>query len=167
MPHTLIPASEEELDDLLSRPTATDREAMTALDGDIMILGAGGKMGPSLARPARRAADESGARKRIVAVARFSNPALAAVLEDCGVEVIQTDLLATGALAQLPSIPNIVIYSSPKIRHLRPAECYLGNECVPASAGGGAIREVPDRNVFYRQCVPAHGAPHWRQHRTG
>src|ERR1039457_1252725 len=69
--------SEQELDDLLSEPSDADRAAMRAIEGGLLILGAGGKMGPSLARRARRAAHQAGmpagTSKRIVAGARFSD----------------------------------------------------------------------------------------------
>ena len=65
--------TDAELEEFLSRPSDADAAAMAQLDGDLLILGAGGKMGPSLARRARRAAEKAGVRKRIVAVARFSD----------------------------------------------------------------------------------------------
>ena len=69
-----------ELEERLSRPEEADAAAMAAMGGDLLILGVGGKMGPSLARSARRAADTAGTRQRIITVARFSNPALPAEL---------------------------------------------------------------------------------------
>jgi hypothetical protein len=69
-----------DLEERLSRPDDADASAMAALDGDLLILGVGGKMGPSLARLARRAAEKAGTGKRIVAVARFSNSKLSAEL---------------------------------------------------------------------------------------
>ena len=66
--------SEAELEDVLSAPNQHDIEAMRRIPGDLILLGAGGKMGPSLARRARRAADAAGARKSISAVSRFSSP---------------------------------------------------------------------------------------------
>ena len=78
-------ATVRELDEQLSRPTEADADAMATLDGDLLILGVGGKMGPSLARLARRAADLRGTRLRIIAVARFSNPTLPAELAAHGV----------------------------------------------------------------------------------
>lgn len=106
--------TEAELEDRLSAPSEADVAAMRALDGDIMVLGAGGKMGPSLVRLAQRACREGSIRKRIVAVSRFSNGNLAAKLEDEGVEVIGCDLLEPGALAGLPNIPNIVFMAARK-----------------------------------------------------
>ncbi|HLB54568.1 MAG TPA: hypothetical protein VJK71_05630, partial [Gemmatimonadales bacterium] len=63
---------EPSLDDALSRPTPAVTEALGALQGDLLILGAGGKMGPSLGRLARRGSDAAGKRRRVIAVARYS-----------------------------------------------------------------------------------------------
>ena len=87
---------------------------MAALDGDLIILGAGGKMGPSLARLARRAVDKAGASKRIIAVARFTNERLAGELEAEGIETITADLLEPGSLARLPDVPNVVFMAARK-----------------------------------------------------
>ncbi|HET9305021.1 MAG TPA: NAD-dependent epimerase/dehydratase family protein [Candidatus Sulfotelmatobacter sp.] len=104
----------EELEDHLSRPTEADAAAMSALNGDLLILGAGGKMGPSLARLARRAAALAGAHIRIVAVARFSNASLPAHLAAQGIETISCDLLEPGALSRLPEIPNVIFMAARK-----------------------------------------------------
>jgi hypothetical protein len=64
--------SEEKLEERLSRPSEADIEAMRALDGDLLILGVSGKMGPSLARLAKRASDAAGAKRRIIGVSRFA-----------------------------------------------------------------------------------------------
>src|SRR6266571_5886777 len=103
-----------ELEERLSRPGDADASAMTALNGDLLILGVGGKMGPSLARLARRAADLAGTRQRIVAVARFSNASLPAELEAQGIEIIPCDLLEPGALNNLPDIPNVIFMAARK-----------------------------------------------------
>lgn len=104
----------EELEEQLSRPVASDAVAMAALKGDLLILGVGGKMGPSLARLARRAADRAGSGQRIVAVARFSNPSLPAELEALEIETISCDLLEPGALQKLPEIPNVIFMAARK-----------------------------------------------------
>ncbi len=103
-----------ELEDWLSRPNEADAAAMAGLDGDLLILGVGGKMGPSLARLARRAADKAGTGKRIVAVARFSNSNLPAELQAEGIETITSDLLEPGTLGRLPEIPNAVFMAARK-----------------------------------------------------
>src|SRR5882724_10965006 len=100
--------TEWELEERLSRPDDATTSAMATLDGDLLILGAGGKMGPSLARLARRAADRAGIQKRIIAVARFASNKLPSELEAEGVETIACDLLEPGKLAQLPDVPNII-----------------------------------------------------------
>jgi nucleoside-diphosphate-sugar epimerase len=106
--------SEAELEELLSRPSDPDVAAMAALDGDILILGAGGKMGPSLARLARRAADAAGVRKRVIAVARFSDARVADWMQASGIETIACDLLEPGALDRLPDAPNVVFMAARK-----------------------------------------------------
>ena len=104
----------EELEEHLSGPTEADAAAMSALKGDLLILGAGGKMGPSLCRLARRAARLTGTHLRIVAVARFSNPSLPAELAAQGIETISCDLLEPGALSRLPEIPNVIFMAARK-----------------------------------------------------
>jgi dTDP-4-dehydrorhamnose reductase len=104
----------EELEERLSRPTEADAAAISALNGDLLILGVGGKMGPSLSRLARRAADLAGAHLRIVAVARFSNASLPAELAAQGIETISCDLLEPGALSHLPKIPNVIFMAARK-----------------------------------------------------
>ena len=106
--------TESELEELLSRPDEKTAEAMAALDGDLLILGAGGKMGPSLARLARRACHRAGIQKRIIAVARFTNPKLPADLANDGIETITCDLLARDALTLLPDAPNVVFMAARK-----------------------------------------------------
>ncbi len=101
--------NEAELEERLSRPSEEDIEALAALGGDLLILGAGGKMGPSLAKLARRASN-----KRVIAVARFSDASIASDLRASGIETISSDLLEPGALAQLPDAPNVVFMAARK-----------------------------------------------------
>jgi nucleoside-diphosphate-sugar epimerase len=106
--------TESQLDEFLSRPDEETAVAMAAIEGDLILLGAGGKMGPSLARLARRACDRAGLKKRVIAVARFSNPKLPAELAAQGVEPISCDLLDRGVLATLPDVPNVVFMAARK-----------------------------------------------------
>ncbi len=110
----MIPRTEAELEELLSRPNARDVTFLRQLEGDLLILGVGGKMGPSLARRARRAADEAGISKRILAVARFSKSGLREQLEGAGLETIAADLLEEDQLAALPDVPNVIFMAARK-----------------------------------------------------
>lgn len=110
----MIIESEEQLEDLLSQPSGADRQAVGALEGDLLILGAGGKMGPTLARRARRAADEAGVGLRVIAVARFSDPSVRQKLERWGVETLAADLLQEHRLAELPDAPNVIFMAARK-----------------------------------------------------
>jgi len=102
------------LDDLLSEPSAAAVDAIRAAGGDILVLGAGGKMGPTLARMARRAMDAAGLRFRTIAVARFSSSQLRHTLEAQGVETIPCDLLDEKAVAALPDAPNVIFMAGRK-----------------------------------------------------
>lgn len=106
--------SEEELEELLSRPDDADLAAVRALEGDLMILGVGGKMGPSLARLAQRACAGSPSQKRVIAVSRFSDRSLESKLKAQGIETIQCDLLEAKELAPLPDVPNIIFMAARK-----------------------------------------------------
>jgi nucleoside-diphosphate-sugar epimerase len=107
-------ADTEQLDDLLSEPSEAVIESLGRLHGDLIILGVGGKMGPTLAWMARRGSDRAGVRRRIIGVARFSNPALRARLEHWGIDTIQCDLLDTGQVSRLPEVQNVVYMTGMK-----------------------------------------------------
>jgi len=94
-----------ELEELMSRPSEADRVAMKALGGDMLILGVGGKMGPTLAMRARRAAPPE---MKIIAAARFSEAGLKEQLEAAGIECHKADLLDPAQLAALPDCPNVL-----------------------------------------------------------
>jgi hypothetical protein len=104
----------EELEERLSRPRAADVSAMADLDGDLLILGAGGKMGPSLAALARRAADQAKVPKRIIAVSRFADNSVRRQLSSQNVEIIACDLLEPGELAKLPDVTNVIFMAARK-----------------------------------------------------
>lgn len=106
--------SEESLDDLLTEPTDEVVRALAALDGDLLILGVGGKIGPTLARLARRAFDAGDIRRRVIGVSRFSSPEAGGYLRAHGVETVSADLLEPGALARLPDAPNLVFMAGRK-----------------------------------------------------
>ena len=98
----------------MSRPTPEVVEAMGKIAGDLLILGVGGKMGPTLAKLAKRAIDESGSSKRVIGVSRFSTPDLQADLNQAGIETIPCDLLNETELQGLPEVPNVIFMAGRK-----------------------------------------------------
>jgi len=94
----------------MTRPSGALADALARAPGDILILGVGGKMGPTLARMAKRAAPD----RRVVGVARFSEKGLREKLERQGVECIACDLLDRAALEKLPRLPNLVFMAGHK-----------------------------------------------------
>jgi nucleoside-diphosphate-sugar epimerase len=126
------PTTESDLDELLSRPTAGDVEAMTRVDGDILVLGAGGKMGPSLVQLARRASDEAGVRRRIIAVSRFATSAPSDKLRSEGIDVVSADLLSPSAVTSLPDVPNVIFMVGQKFGTSEdPASTWATNVFLP------------------------------------
>jgi nucleoside-diphosphate-sugar epimerase len=105
---------ESQLEELLSQPTEALVRTMETLAGDIVVLGVAGKMGPTLARMAKRASDAAGAKRRVIGVSRFSSAVLQRRLEDQGIETIRCDLLDRDALASLPDAKNVVYMAGMK-----------------------------------------------------
>jgi nucleoside-diphosphate-sugar epimerase len=95
------------LEAALSEPTPRVVETLAGLPGDIVFLGAAGKMGPTLARMARRASDAAGAPRRVVAVSRFTGGG-EEVFTAHGIETVRCDLLNEGEVAKLPDAANVV-----------------------------------------------------------
>ncbi|HEX2597306.1 MAG TPA: NAD-dependent epimerase/dehydratase family protein [Terriglobales bacterium] len=103
-----------ELEDVLSEPTPGVIETLRSLEGDIIVLGVGGKMGPTLARMARRASDLGNVERRIIGVSRFSSSKLEAQLQSWGIETLRCDMLDRRQLANLPDALNIVYMAGMK-----------------------------------------------------
>ncbi len=103
-----------DLEDRLSAPTSGALDTLEAIEGDVLVLGAGGKMGPTLARMARRACDRLGQARRIIAVSRFSQAAAANALRQEGVEVVACDLADPAAVGRLPDAPNVIFMAGQK-----------------------------------------------------
>ena len=99
-----------QLEDEMSRPSEALVQALGRAPGDILVLGVGGKMGPTLARMAKRA-DPA---RRVIGVARFSQPGVRHELEREGVDCLEADLLSREALADLPDAPNVVFMAGRK-----------------------------------------------------
>ncbi|WP_328992662.1 NAD-dependent epimerase/dehydratase family protein [Kribbella sp. NBC_01245] len=103
-----------ELYDALSAPTPEVIESLSWLDGDLMLLGVGGKLGPELALMARRALDKAGKNSRVVGVARNLDPATASRLAEGGVDLAKADLMDDAALRALPDAGNVVYLAGRK-----------------------------------------------------
>jgi nucleoside-diphosphate-sugar epimerase len=165
------------LEEVMTTPSAALSMELRALPGDLIVLGVGGKIGPTLARLARRAAPE----KRIVGVARFSEPGLREELTAAGIECIAADLLDRAAIAALPKLPNVVFMAGRKFgssghedltwamnAHVPAlvAEAFAGSRIVTFSTGcvypyvdvrhGGATERTPatpPAGAYANSCV--------------
>jgi nucleoside-diphosphate-sugar epimerase len=180
----------EALEERLSRPDADVIADLARLDGDIMVLGATGKMGPTLVRMARRALPD----RRIYAVARFSDPSLAARFEQQGIEPVRADLLDESALARLPAARNVVLMTGYKFGASdAPARTWAVNTLLPARvaerladrrlvafstgcvypfvpiASGGATEDFPltPLGEYANSCVGRERAVEWEVSRNG
>jgi nucleoside-diphosphate-sugar epimerase len=173
--------SEAELEDCLSAPTESDKQALRDLEGDLLILGVAGKMGPSLARRARRAANEAGVSKRIIGVSRFTDAAARRALEASGIETIAADLLDPSLIDALPDAGNVIFMAGRKFGSAGAERLtWATNACLPTWVcaryrqskivafssgnvypfvpvnGGGATEETPPEPVGeYAQSVLA------------
>lgn len=127
-----LPCPLENCDDFLSRPTPGAIEALSRLEGDIMIIGAGGKMGPTLALMAAKALRELGTGRRVYAVSRFSQTSARELLEQGGVTTIPCDLLDREAVRQLPDCANILFLAGQKFGTSEgPERTWAMNTLVP------------------------------------
>ena len=133
--------TEEALIDQMTRPAAEVEEAVGRLDGDILVLGVGGKMGPTLAELLVRA----GAR-RVIGVSRFSDEEQRGYLESVGVETVKADLLDEAALIDLPDAPYIYMMAGFKFGS-------TGNESMTWAMNswlpGRVLQRYPDSKMVY------------------
>jgi nucleoside-diphosphate-sugar epimerase len=165
------------LEDFMTSPSALLREEFGGVEGDLIILGVGGKIGPTLARLAKRAAPE----KRVVGVARFSESGLRTKLEADGIECLSADLLDRKQVEALPKLANVVFMAGRKFgstgeEHLTwamnahvpalVAEAFAGSRIVAYSTGcvypyvnvhhGGASERtpaIPPSGAYANSCV--------------
>jgi nucleoside-diphosphate-sugar epimerase len=153
----------------LLRPSEALIADVAKLEGDLIILGAGGKMGPDLARLAKQAVDIAGLKKEVIAVARFSEAGLQKELDQYGIKTITTDLLEDDELQKLPAIQNVLYLAGTKFGTTgkepftwamnsylpgRVAEKFKNSRIVvfstgnvyplmPVSSGGATEKEIP------------------------
>src|SRR4051812_35904238 len=104
----------EQLEALLSEPPDYVVDAMRNLDGDLLILGVAGKMGPTLAMMAQRASIGAGTPRRVIGVARFSDPSQQQSLEAAGIETLRCDLLNEDDIQRLPDVSNVIFMAGRK-----------------------------------------------------
>ncbi len=125
--------SEEQLEHFLAEPYPETAQMMNRLEGDVMLLGAGGKMGPTLALLAKRACEAAGVKKRVIAVSRFSDQLAREALERAGVETMPCDLLDQEQVAKLPAAENIIYMAGRKFGERGSEEMtWMTNVVVPA-----------------------------------
>ncbi len=106
--------TEAQLESYLSEPTDEVIAALAALEGDVLILGVGGKMGPTLAKQAKRAIDCAGIAKSVIGVSRFSTRGVQENLQAAGIETIAADLLSEKSLQDLPDTQNVILMAGRK-----------------------------------------------------
>ncbi|HEY4219193.1 MAG TPA: NAD-dependent epimerase/dehydratase family protein [Gemmatimonadaceae bacterium] len=129
--------TDAELDDLLSAPRAETIAALEQCPGDVIVLGAGGKMGPTLTRMIARATKSGSAgaapARRVIAVSRWSAASAERALNDAGIETIRCDLLDRNDVARLPDAPNVIFMAGQKFGTTgAPAMTWGMNTLVPA-----------------------------------
>ncbi len=103
-----------QLEELLSQPTPGVVRALANITGDILVLGVGGKMGPTLARMAKRSSVMAGTRRRVIGASRFSSPVLEHQLRGWEIETVRCDLLDSKSLAELPDAENVIFMAGMK-----------------------------------------------------
>lgn len=160
---TEAPLSEADLEERLTAPTEATVAAVSALKGDLLLLGAGGKMGPSLARLARRSIAEAGLPHRVICVSRFGSGDLATSLAADGIETMACDLLDGSALAAVPDIPNIVYLAGFKFGSTeKPYRTWAMNAYLPAIVAerfsASRIVALSTGNVYPQVPVDSGGA---------
>jgi nucleoside-diphosphate-sugar epimerase len=147
------PNTEPELERLLSEPTPGVVDTLRRVTGDVIILGAAGKMGPTLARMLRRGLDGLGRSDRVIAVSRFSSGSTEHVLHAANVETIRCDLTDRAAVSALPDAPNVIFMAGQKFGTTGdPGATWMMNTVVPAIAAeryaGARIVAFSTGNVY-------------------
>ncbi|NMA43208.1 MAG: NAD(P)-dependent oxidoreductase [Oligosphaeraceae bacterium] len=127
--------NETELEFHLSEPSPALVDFFTRLDGDLAILGIGGKIGFSLGQMAIRAVARSGVKRKVYGISRFSDTGVKEKLLSCGIEAIVCDLLDRDAVNNLPRVKNVIFMAGRKFGTSSGGECttWAMNTAVPAN----------------------------------
>ena len=150
------------IDPRFSEPRAETIDALRQCGGDVIVLGAGGKMGPSLTAMLAHAAKQVGDHRRVLAVSRWSDRNAAKALKDLGVTTIECDLMNPEELAKLPDAPNVIFMAGQKFGTSdRPSVTWAMNTLVPANAArryaGARIVAFSTGNVYPLTPVTSRG----------
>ena len=148
--------SVEAVEEFMTRPSPALVADLARAPGDILVLGVGGKMGPTLARLAKRAAPD----RRVIGVARFSEPGVRESLAAAGVEPVSADLLDRAQVEALPRTPNVVFMAGRKFGATGDVPLtWAMNVHVPAMVAEtfGASRIVAFSTGCVYPFVPVHG----------
>ncbi len=133
------------IDPRFTEPRDETLAALRQTAGDVVVLGAGGKMGPSLTAMLARSAEALADRRRIIAVSRWSDRKAATALAAMNVDIIECDLLDPADVSRLPDAPNVIFMAGQKFgTDDQPSATRSMNTLVPANA---ARRYAPSRNV--------------------
>lgn len=156
--------NEAALDDLLTQPNTRLIESIRSLSSPLLVLGAGGKMGPTLAVLAKRAAEAAGRDLQVTAVSRFSNPAARQWLEQRGIRTIAADLLCRKEVEQLPDSVNVLHLVGLKFgTQTNPSMTWAVNTIAPALVAeryaGARLVVLSTGNVYPLRAVADGGAP--------
>ncbi len=129
--------NEPQLDELLANPGPGTVEMMSRTEGDIIFLGIGGKIGPSLARMAKKACDLAGVKKRLIGVSTFRSSDQRKQIEASGIETIQGDLLDMDFIKTLPAVKNVFYLAGMKFGSVDNLSLtWAVNSYIPALVAG-------------------------------
>jgi len=124
--------TEDQLDDVLTRPSARLIEFIRSVSSPLLLLGAGGKMGPTLAALARRAADEAKHPLEVIAVSRFSDPQVLEWVEKRGVRATSCDLFNARDIEKLPDATSVIYLVGLKFGTAKnPSATWAANTIIP------------------------------------
>jgi len=125
---------EQKLEEWLTTPSRQLVRFLGTLSGNLLILGAGGKMGPTLAIRAQRAAAQTGAHLNVIAASRFSDSRSKQVLNDAGVLTETVDLLDRDSINRLPDAENVIFLVGSKFgTSTNPSQTWVANTIIPSN----------------------------------
>ena len=155
--------SEQDLDEILTQPRRILVDAIREIRSPLIILGAGGKLGPSLAVLAKRAAEEAGYGLEVIAVSRFGNPQKAAWLQRRGVRVVRVDLLSPESVRDLPEAGDVLYLVGLKFgTESNPSLTWAVNTVAPMHAleryAGHRIVALSTGNVYPMSAIRGNGS---------